>query len=99
MSLTPIFVLIGIFIIGLIVIFILYATKIGPYGQPYQIKDPRTWQSQTSNTAWLTPAFDYSPTDRNVPAPDIKGIYCSYDPIRCIPTQAQFDQTPVQTPC
>lgn len=99
MSLLPIFLLVGVLVIGLIIILVLYALKVGAYGQPYQVKDPRTWQQQTSATAWLTPAFDYGPNDRNVPSPDIKGIYCLFDQIRCIPTQATFDQTPTQSSC
>lgn len=98
MANTPIFVTIGLFVLGIIIITALYLFRVGPYGHVYQFQNPQTWQPVANNQDWLTSDFDnYSPDDRNVPSPDIKNVYCAYDQNRCIPTSTTFNALPPQT--
>ena len=90
MATVPIYIIIGVFIVGVIAITALFLLKVGPYGQVYQFKDPRTWKPVADNSAWLNTTFNYQSNDRNIPTPEIKNVYCKYDPNRCIPDESTF---------
>lgn len=100
---TSFYVLIILLVLGLIGIYLLYFYNVGPYGQTYQFRDLRTWQPVSDNFAWLTPTTQaqsvYGNTNRNVPDPMIKNVYCTYDPNRCTPDQATFSTFPIAPFC
>lgn len=99
MSLTVVYIELGILILGIIILVALFAFRAPPYNKPYQFRDPQTWKPVETNQSWLTPQFDYSPFNRDVPSSNIKSIYCAMngDPTRCIASLSQYSQT-VTTP-
>lgn len=61
--------------VAMIIIVILFITKAPPFNKPYKFLDPRTWKPVESNTAWLTPDFDYGPYAVSIPTAEIRSIY------------------------
>lgn len=99
MATAAIIATIALFVIGVIIITSLYIFQVGPYGDTYSFRNPRTWAPEPNTQEWLNPTFDYGMTSRNVPSPEIKGIYCKFDPNKCIPDAATFDMTDPPTGC
>jgi hypothetical protein len=89
------------------IITVMYLIKVFPFNKPYQVKDPRNWESKSSTNDWLDLEYNYSPYNLNVPTnyPDASGnnvakIYCSIDPTRCIADSIQYAKSnPPLTPC
>lgn len=99
--LSPIYYgLVFIFMLVLFAVVALYATGLWPFNSPYQFYDPRSWTRVQSNQTWLTPAFDYSPYNRNIPDASIACIYCDpkFDPTRCIASSTAFAAAPKPAP-
>lgn len=102
MSLGVLWVEVAILAIGLIIIVVLFVFKWPPFNTPYYFLNPRTWQSQDLD-AWLTPAFDYGPYNRDIPDPEIQSIYCSQTiglPSKCLYSDSDAaGTTPPPTSC
>jgi hypothetical protein len=83
------------FIILLGVVLVLYALSVFPFNQVYQPFDPRTWTHVQNINQWLTPSYDYSPFNRNIPEASIACVYCDpkFDPSRCIASATAFAAT------
>jgi hypothetical protein len=89
MSVVILLVELAILAIGVAILTILYVTRNPPYHRNFQFRDPRTGDI-TTEFQWLTPVFDYSPYNRDVPDPKISSLYCQYDSSKCIASFSQF---------
>ena len=96
---TTLLIVIVITVVILIVISALYAFKITPYTDKPQIKDPRDWKAPEDLNQWKTPILNTGSTNRNVPDPEIAQVYCQFDPSKCEPDRAVFDQNPPTSFC
>jgi len=100
---TAFFGLLVLLVIGAIIIYLLYYYQVGIYSQTYKFRDLRTWQPVSNNFEWLNLTSQaqsvYGNTNRNVPTPEIKNVYCAYDPARCVPDVATYSTFPIPLFC
>jgi len=82
----------------------MYYFEITPFSVPKNdsgLIDPKTGKSVSVGELnnWQIYKAPTGNNDRNVPDPAIAGVYCKYDPDRCIPNQAEYDKKPNKQTC